>query len=662
MRRFSRSLAALICVCMLPSAFAEALSAQRAAFKPAWMAAQKGDLAALTPYLNQLADYPLYPYLRYAFLSATLAQQPDGAIEAFLKEQAQLPVAEALRQDWLLALADKQDWKTFLANYHNETSPALRCAAASAHLAGGDPRDRDAWVVAAQHLWLVPDLRPRTCEPAFEYLQAHHRITNDMVVQRMQQALQARHYALARQLLPLLNASDRPWARIWLDVAEDPARVLATIQVPDEPKYQPLLINGVQLVARTDPVRARHLWNALSQRYHFASDDLRDMQVRLALEYAWNHQPDAEQMLARVQRFNDTRVTEWRLRTALRNQDWTLLLSILPDLGPGAAKPEWRYWKARALEATGHTDSAAAIYQALADGMDYYAFLAADRLHLGYDITQEPSQPQPEVITQLEQRPGFIRARELFYADLYDYANAEWQAATEALSKPANCQAALLAQNWGWYGRAIRSFANTGCWQDLTVNFPLAYHQMLAPRTQALELNLPWVYGVIRAESVFSPNVISHAGAIGLMQLMPDTGQQLASNLGLVLESSDALLDPQTNLTLGSAYLSRLLKRFNGSEPLATAAYNAGVNHVQSWLPEDGSLPGDVWVDSIPYWETRGYVRRVMSEAVIFDWRLHPQTEKLSTRLGNVTSATAASSSTPAPAAASVPAQSAPPP
>jgi soluble lytic murein transglycosylase len=408
-------------------------------------------------------------------------------------------------------------------------------------------------------------------------------------------------------------------------------------------------------------VRARHLWNTLSQRYRFASDDLRDMQVRLALEYAWNHQPDAEQMLARVQRFNDTRVTEWRLRTALRNQDWKLLLNILPDLGPGAAKPEWRYWKARALEATGHTDSAAAIYQALADGMDYYAFLAADRLHLGYDITQEPSQPQPEVITQLEQRPGFIRARELFYADLYDYANAEWQAATEALSKPAHCQAALLAQNWGWYGRAIRSFATTGCWQDLTVNFPLAYHEMLAPRAQALQLDLPWVYGVIRAESVFRPNVISHAGAIGLMQLMPDTGQQLATNLGLVLESSDALLDPQTNLTLGSAYLSRLLKRFNGSEPLATAAYNAGIKHVQSWLPEHGSLPGDAWVDSIPYWETRGYVRRVMSEAVIFDWRLHPQTEKLSARLGEVTSATAASSSTPAPAAASVPAQSAPP-
>ncbi len=653
---------AVVLACMLPSAFADAMTAERADFKPAWSAAQKGDLAALTPYLNELADYPLYPYLRYAYLSATLAQQPDGAVQAFLKEQAQLPVAEALRQDWLLELAKRQDWNNFLAQYQNENTPALRCAAVSAHLVGGDQQDRDAWVVAAQHLWLVPDMPPSSCEPAFQYLQEHHRITNDMVVQRLQQALQARRYALARQLLPQLNATDRPWAHIWLDVVEDPARVLATIQVPDEPKYQPLLINGVQLVARTDPVRARHLWTELSQHYHFASDDLRNMQVRLALEYAWNHQPDAQQMLARVQQFNDVRVTEWRLRTALRNQDWKLLLSILPDLGPGAAKPEWRYWKARALQATGHTDSAASIYQTLADGMDYYAFLAADRLQLGYDITQEPSQPQPEVITQLEQRPGLVRARELFYADLYDYANAEWLAATSALSKPANCQAALLAQQWGWYGRAIRSFANAGCWQDLTVNFPLAYHELLAPRAQALELDLPWVYGVIRAESVFRPDVISQAGAIGLMQLMPDTGQRLASNLGMLLENRDALLDPHTNLILGSAYLSRLLQRFNGSEPLATAAYNAGVNAVQSWLPDTGSLPGDVWVDSIPYWETRGYVRRVISEAVIFDWRLHPTTERLSARLGNVSSAPAAVSTTPAPVAVSKPPPPATPP
>ena len=534
----------------------------------------------------------------------------------------------------------------------------MRCAAISAHLAGDDKRDRDAWIVAAQHLWLVPDSPPATCEPAFQYLKAHHRITNDMLVQRLQQALQVRRYTLAQQLLPQLNAADRPWARIWLDVAADPAEVLTTIQVPDEPKYQPLLLNGVQLVARTDPARARHLWTELSHRYHFTHDDVQDMQVRLALESAWNELPDAAEQLARVKYAADPRVLEWRLRTALRNSAWQTVLKLLPELGPLAAKPEWRYWQARALAATGQPKAAVGIYQSLADGMDYYAFLAADRLNLSYVITQQASQPAPEVIAQLGVRPGFVRARELFYANLFAYANAEWLAATASLSNPARCQTALLAQQWGWYGRAIQTLANAGCWQDLTVNYPIAFQETLAPRAQALNLNLPWLYGLIRTESVFRPDAISHAGAIGLMQLMPATGQRVAANLGLVLDSKDALRSPDTNLTLGSAYLSNMLRHFDGSEPLATAAYNAGPERVDSWRPQSGSLPADVWVDTIPFWETRSYVRRVMSKAVIFDWRLHATSERLSTRLGSITAAPAA---VPAATSAQIPETSTPP-
>ncbi|MGB9428388.1 MAG: transglycosylase SLT domain-containing protein [Gammaproteobacteria bacterium] len=651
----SRLLAALLLVCMIPSAVAADLDAQRAEFKLAWAAAQQGDLVALTPYLNELADYPLYPYLRYAYLDSTLPQQPAGAVLAFLKQQAQLPVADRLRHDWLLELAKQGDWDTFLAHYQDDTAPALRCAAVSAHLAGADRQDRDTWIIAAQHLWLTPRAQPATCEAAFQYLKAHHRITNGMVTQRIQEALQARHYALARQLLPQLSAVDRPWARIWLEMAADPASVLDTMQVPDEPRFQTMLISGVQLVARTDPMRARHLWTELSHRYHFDLDDARDMQVRLALESAWHQLPDAAELLERVKYSDDPRITEWRIRTALRNGDWKTMLKFLPALGPKAAKPEWRYWKARALAATGQTTKAAAIYQTLADGMDYYGFLAADRLDLSYDITQEPSQPELDVIAQLGVRPDFVRARELFHAGLYSYANAEWAAASTALSRPARCQTALLAQQWGWDGRAIQTFANAGCWDDLSINYPLAFQDTLAPRAQALNLNLPWVYGLIRSESVFRPDAKSPVGALGLMQLMPATGHRVAANLDLILDGSDALMDPATNLTLGSAYLSNLLKRFNNSEPLATAAYNAGPERVNAWLPQSASLPADVWVDTIPFWETRNYVRNVLSAAVIFDWRLHNIPERLSVRLGTIPTGAALTAETSAPTAAAHP-------
>ena len=645
----------LIVFCLLLCAFspvsAADLAAQRAAFKQAWVAAQQGNLAALTPYLDELSDYPLYPYLRYAYLDSTLANQPPGAIEAFLKAQADLPVAERLRHDWLVQLAQQQDWQDFLAQYRDETDPPVRCGAVSAHLAGRDREDRDAWVVVAQHLWLAPQAQSATCDAAFQYLQAHHRITNGMVMQRIQAALQSRDYALARTLVPQLAAVDRPWARIWLEMAADPAQVLENMQVPDEPRYQSMLLNGVQLVARTDPDRARHLWTVLAQRYHFGMDDSRAMQVTLALESAWQLQPDAAVLLAQVRHFGDARVAEWRVRTALRNLQWQTVLKTLPALGASASKPEWRYWKARALAATGQDNRAVALYESLADGMDYYAFLAADRLNLDYNITQEPGQPAPEVIAQLGSRPGFVRARELFYAGLYGYANAEWVAASTTLSRAARCQTALMAQQWGWSGRAMQTLANAGCWGDLTISYPLAYADTLSPRAQQLGLDLPWVYGLIRSESVFRPDAVSAAGALGLMQLMPATGRRVAARLGLTLDGHRALLDPDTNLAVGSSYLGHLLQRFDGDELLATAAYNAGSDRVLAWLPRSGSLPADVWVDSIPFWETRSYVRNVFSAAVIFDWRLHRHSERLSARLGRIAAPSAGSASPPAAAA-----------
>lgn len=654
----SRLVVFCLLLCVWSPVSAADLAAQRAAFKQAWVAAQQGNLAALTPYLDELTDYPLYPYLRYAYLDSTLGQQPPGAIQAFLKEQADLPVAERLRRDWLVQLAQQQDWQDFLAQYRDETDPPLRCGAVSAHLAGRDREDRSAWVVAAQHLWLAPQAQPAACDAAFQYLQAHHRITNGMVMQRIQGALQARDYALARTLVPQLAAVDRPWARIWLEMAEDPAHVLENMQVPDEPRYQSMLLNGVQLVARADPDRARHLWTVLAQRYHFGADDTRATQLMLALESARNLRPDAAQLLAQVRHFGDAHVAEWRVRTALRNLQWQTVLKTLAALGPAASKPEWRYWKARALAATGQDDRAVALYESLADGMDYYAFLAADRLNLTYNITQEPSQPAPEVIAQLGLRPGFVRARELFYAGLYRYANAEWVAASTTLSRAARCQTALLAQQWGWSGRAMQTLANAGCWGDLSISYPLAYADTLAPRAQQLGLDLPWVYGLIRSESVFRPDAVSAAGALGLMQLMPATGRRVAARLGLTLDGQQPLLDPDTNLAVGSSYLGHLLQRFDGNELLATAAYNAGPDRVLAWLPQSGSLPADVWVDSIPFWETRNYVRNVFSAAVIFDWRLHHRTERLSARLGQITAPGASSATLPA-AAATIPAPAA---
>ena len=621
---------------------------ERIDFKLAWEAAASGDMVTLAPYLETLKGYPLYPYLRYAYLEATLDRIPDGLVEQFLEENAALPVSDKLRRDWVIAAAKRQDWTAVIDNYRDDGDAGQRCAIVSAHILGGQP-DAAIWSDAAKRLWMSPGTPRDVCQPLFDYMDEHGLISLDMRQKRVQDALMNRDFTSAAALAPGLDADDREWAQQWLEMAADPAGVLKNIQVPDEPRYQEMLQSGVKLLARTAPDEALHVWNDLAKQYHFSHDDARDMRTLLAMQHAWHLMPDARAELKALRDSVDPQVPEWRTRLALRDGDWKEALRDIDGLRD-RRDVEWRYWRARCLAELGHTSEAKAIYRELAHTPDYYGFLAADRLHLDYRIVQQPSRPAKEVIQQLESRPGFERARELVYAGLYPQADAEWNLASRGLSGPARCQAALMAQHWGWYAKVIPALASGGCWQDLSLTYPIAFQETLAPQAKRLSMDISWIYGLIRQESVFRPNAVSAVGALGLMQLMPATGKAVGQRMGVILDDRRALLDPETNLTVGSEYLNTLLRRFDGSEPLATAAYNAGENRVDDWLPGAGSLPADVWIDTIPFTETRNYVHHVMAHTVFFDWRLHGKPERLSDRIGEIAAATANASVT-APAA-----------
>jgi len=612
---------------------------QRADFKVAWRAASRGDMVTLAPYLETLKDYPLYPYLRYAYLEATLDKQPDELVEQWLDENHALPVAAELRQEWVISLAHRQDWDAVLANERYEVTLAQRCAVVSAHVLGGS--SVLSWTAAAQRLWLVPNVPLTVCQPLFDYLDAHGLITQNMRRERVRDALVNRDFVTAAALTPSLDQADRGWAEQWLAMAQDPATVLRGIQVPDEPRYQEMLLSGVKLLARNDPDAARQRWADLGKHYHFNRGAARDMRTLLAMQQAWHLTPDALTDLKSVHDSVDPQIPEWRARLALRAGNWKEALKDIDALGWQSHQTEWRYWRARALEQLGQKKQAQALYRQLAKTPDYYGFLSADRLDLDYRIVEQASRPADGVIGRLEGQPGFVRARELVYAGLYPQADAEWALATRSLSTSSRCQAALMAQRWGWYARVIPTLTSGGCWQDLSLIYPIAFQETLAPAAKHLALDLSWIYGLIRQESVFKPNAVSHVGALGLMQLMPDTGKKVSARIGLTLDSPRALLDPNTNLTVGSNYLSTLLQHFSGSEPLATAAYNAGEERVKDWRPGSGALAADVWIDTIPYTETRHYVQRVMTHTVMFDWRLNGKPERLSDRIGLVTAETA---------------------
>ena len=622
------------------------LAQQRADFKLAWKAASRGDSVKLAPYLETLKGYALYPYLRYAYIEATIDREPDDLVEAFLDENHTLPFAATLRQEWVMSLARRQDWSGVLANDRYDVSLAQRCAVVSAHVLGTSGGSA-AWTASAQRLWLTPGVPQQLCQPLFDYLDAHALISQDMRRKRVGDALAARDFPTAALFTPGLGPDDRKWAETWLAMAADPATVLEDIQVPDQPRYRDMLQAGVKLLARNDPDTASQLWNELAKHYHFSHGDARDMRTLLAMQQAWHLTPDALTQLKDVHDAVDPQVPQWRARLALRAGDWKGALRDIEALGRASRETEWRYWRARCLEELGRKSDARLIFKQLAKTPDYYGFLSADWLNLDYRIVGQPSRPSDKIIDRLEAEPGFVRARELVYVGLYPQADAEWNAATRGLATASRCQAALLAQRWGWYAKVIPTMAGGGCWQDLALIYPTAFQETLAPQAKRLALDLSWIYGLIRQESVFRPNAVSQVGALGLMQVMPKTGKAVSAKIGLALENPRQLLDPETNLTVGSAYMSALLRRFSGNEVLATAAYNAGEERVDGWLPDAGSLPADVWIDTIPYTETRNYVHRVMAHTVMFDYRLNGKPERLSERIGQI----ASDASAPAPAA-----------
>ncbi|MDX1655543.1 MAG: transglycosylase SLT domain-containing protein, partial [Candidatus Competibacteraceae bacterium] len=329
----------------------------------------------------------------------------------------------------------------------------------------------------------------------------------------------------------------------------------------------------------------------------------------------------------------DEAVWEWRVRIGLQRQDWRQTLDWIEGMPPQVARQDqWRYWRARALEALDRSGKADALYRALAEERSYYGFLAADRVGAPYRLNPDPVNPDPQTLAALEARPGLLRARELLLLGRAWQGRVEWNHVLEGLDEQALKQAALLAHGWGWHDRAIATLGRARHWGDLEVRFPLPHRARVLAAARAEAIDPAWIYGVMRQESIFQPDVRSHAGALGLMQIMPATGRQIARRLKVSHQGHNVLLDEATNIRYGAHYLRLVLDQLQDSPLLATAAYNAGPSRVKSWLPP-GPLAPDIWAELIPFHETRKYVKRVMEYATIYQQLLGRNAESLAQRM-----------------------------
>jgi soluble lytic murein transglycosylase len=593
-------------------------AATRTLFRVAYAAAQAGSGAPEASDSAALRAYPLYPYLQTARLEQSV--QDDAAIGAFLDEHRDAPYTSRLRRLWLEDLARRGRWQTYLARYPADTdAPTLRCHALAARAAlGGDAELEQAIV----EQWLTPRSLPDACDPAVHWLRSRKALTADLIEQRARMALAEGESQLARYLAKSLRAPVAAPLLQWAALIEKPEHSLdELIEHPGRDVEPEALLAGWTVLARRDPEASTARFAAFTAA--------RDLDARLASPYAlatalglaWSRRPGALEYfsLVRPDDFDDV-AHEWHVRAALWAGDWARAEQAIAAMPDTLRKQNrWRYWAARAREAVGEREAARAGYADVVPTDNWYAALAAARLGQRFTPSLQVIPLDQRAIDELALSPAFVRVRELLLCDLTSEAGTEWRVAYDLLAPSQQLQAIGLADRWGWHYQAIAAAASQTLFNDYPLLYPRPYDGAVGAAARLTNLPPELIYAVIRQESLYRPDAGSSAGALGLMQLLPSTARRAAQHWGLKAPDRAELLQPGVNIPIGAGELRSLLDRFDGQTLLATAAYNAGQGAVRRWLP-DTTMESDVWVENIPFNETRTYVQRVAWHSLVFGW------------------------------------------
>ena len=599
---------------------ASIIEQQRDKFVTAEQALKRGALTKYNQLMPQLKEYPLYPYLRYEYLRTRLHKQPADEITAFIETYEDSPLSGRLHFRWIKQLAQKRRWKEVQQHYKPSSNVTLQCYYRRALFNNGNTT---AAFDGLQQLWLVGHSQPRACDPLFAAWHKAGFIDDALAWQRIQLAMAKRKLTLTRYLTRFLSKKERAWANRWIEVHRKPSRILSTKRFASaHPMRSTILVHGLKRMARSNPLKTAEVWQTkISSRYGFSHDEITTVERTIAMAMALRNKPEALSWLAVLEeRPADQSLREWRVRTALNQQNWDAALAWLYQLNDEEQQmTRWQYWRARALEMLGQQLQAEEIYTTLAMHRGYYGFLAADKLGHPYHFQHVALRQDSELSISVEQQPGILRARELFALKRAVEARREWFFATRHMSDEQLYQAGKLAHRWGWHDRAILTIARTKHRDDLEVRFPLVLRDKITRKAEDNNIDTALAFALIRQESAFTPDARSSAGAMGLMQLMPRTAKQLTRGTGIRIKNRMQLIDIDTNLKLGMKHLGKVLQRFDHNPVLALAAYNAGEARVKRWIPKKQQVDADIWAETIPFHETRNYIQNIMVFTPIYE-------------------------------------------
>ncbi|EPG2863068.1 murein transglycosylase [Pluralibacter gergoviae] len=611
-----RYLAAAVCLFTVSAAVhADSLDEQRSRYaqiKQAWDNNQMDVVSQLMP---TLTDYPLYPYLQYRQLTSDLSNEPALAVSNFISANPTLPSTRTLQNRFVNELARREDWRGLLA--FSPDKPGTVQAQCNYYYAKYQVGDLQAAWAGAKDLWLSGSNRPAACDVLFGAWRASGAQDPLAYLERIRLAMKAGNTRLVNTLAGQMPADYQTISAQVLSLAANPDSVLSFAQNTGNTDFtRQMAAIAFSRVARQDMENARALIPMLAAAQKLSDEQVQALRDTVAWQLMGSDVTD-EQARWRddaIMRSGSTSLLERRVRLAIGAGDRKGLDTWLSRLPMEAKeKDEWRYWQADLLMDSGREAEAKEILHGLMKERGFYPMVAAQRLGEDYPIRVEKTEGTASA--ELVNSPEMARVRELMYWDLDNTARAEWANLVRSRTPAEQGQLAKYAYDRDWWDLSVQATIAGKLWDNLRERFPLAWENLFARYTAEKGISQSYAMAIARQESAWNPKARSPVGASGLMQIMPGTATHTVKMFSIPgYGGQNQLLDPETNINIGTSYLQYVYQQFGNNRIYAAAAYNAGPGRVRTWQGNSaGKLNAVAFVESIPFSETRGYVKNVLA-------------------------------------------------
>jgi soluble lytic murein transglycosylase len=591
------------------------LEKARFQYQQAYDALEKNQLSDQE--IDALLSYPLHEYLLFEKTSSNFSKKNAQSVSRLLNQYPSSHLATHLRKKWLQYLKKHNRKFLFQVFYQDNMGVELTCYHFDLRLRQSGLTQSD--FVKIRKLWLVGKSQPKGCDNIFSNLVKSKYLNKSHVWQRIEMAMNRGNTGLARFLKRFLPKSEQQYVTLWTRLRSHPTDLARTRVFKKFNQMERLIaVHTLKRLAWKRSDQAMSVFDRLQVQFKFNHQESQHIIQSIAASLVYQGDSHAAVYLDKVKYpIYISSLQQKLISHPLQNNQWQTVIQRIEQLPLKQQQSnQWSYWKARALEQLGNKTLAKAMYLKIASDRDYYSFLSA--LRIDKPIALNHNEPTIDTLTfeSLKTYPGIIKARELLHHGDKLSARREWIKERNKMSVDQKIALAVIADSWGWHEQSIISFAQAKYWDDLNRRFPLPY-QDIQQASKQFQIDPSWSYAIARQESAFMDDATSGSGARGLMQLMPKTASYIAKKYNIKPPKRKELYQADTNIQLGTGYLKYLLNKTQNNPIIATAAYNAGPNRVAHWLPEQ-SIPTDIWVESIPFKETRKYVKNVIAYQAIY--------------------------------------------